>query len=80
VIATGEADERDGDYFGPVLNEAAMMLESCEPARILASAVTRAVVGNALPEGWEWRLLETKTPKATRSDLAPLFELIRRNP
>jgi class 3 adenylate cyclase len=73
VIATGEADERDGDYFGPVLNDAARMLEACEGGQVLVSAVTRAVVGDSLPAGTRWR--QVVDPELHSSQ--PLYELIQ---
>lgn len=76
VVVTGEADERDGDYFGPVLNKAAIMLEACKAGRLLASAVTRAVVGNALPTGVTWRRMEHKETPSDRADQS-LYEIIR---
>ncbi|HSL25292.1 MAG TPA: response regulator [Acidimicrobiia bacterium] len=79
AIVTGETDEHDGDYSGPVLNEAARMLEACPSGRVLASAVTRAVVGDALPEGRRWRQLNPKghSPQGAEE---PLFEPIRVTP
>lgn len=73
VIATGEADERDGDYFGPVLNDAARMLEACKGGQVLVSAVTRAVVGDSLPAGTRWR--QVVDPESHSSQ--PLYELIQ---
>ncbi|MGH8923390.1 MAG: response regulator [Acidimicrobiia bacterium] len=57
ALVTGESDERAGDYFGPVLNEAASLLGSCGPGQILGSAVTKAVTSGALPSGFEWKSL-----------------------
>jgi class 3 adenylate cyclase len=59
VIATGETDERDGDYFGPVLNEAARLLELCAGDQILATGVSRSVAGDALA-GTAWRKVDLK--------------------
>ncbi|MGH8928717.1 MAG: response regulator [Acidimicrobiia bacterium] len=66
VLVTGEADERAGDYFGPVLNEAATLLNSCGPGQILGSPITKAVTGNTLPTGFEWEAL----PAASCFELA----------
>lgn len=74
VVATGEADERDGDYFGPVLNEAAMMLEGCNGGRLLASAVTRAIVGNSLSSEISWRRLDHIDAPLYRPD-RPVYEI-----
>lgn len=76
VIATGEADERDGDYFGPVLGEAARLLKECAGGQVLASAVTRAVVGDALPSGTAWRHVEMRKSRSDQANQSP-YELIR---
>jgi DNA-binding NarL/FixJ family response regulator len=74
VIATGETDERDGDYFGPVLNNAARLLEVCSAGQILATGVTRAVAGDALT-GTTWRKVAIDTRRAP--EIAGAYELIR---
>jgi DNA-binding NarL/FixJ family response regulator len=76
AIVTGETEERDGDYFGPVLDQAARMLAICPAGQVVASAVTRAVVGNALPDGRGWRQLKAK--QHPQEDA--LFEVIRMAP
>ena len=43
-IHTGEALERDGDYFGPPLNRAARLMASGGGGQILVSAATAALV------------------------------------
>jgi predicted ATPase/class 3 adenylate cyclase len=39
-LHTGEADERDGDYFGPPLNRAARLMGAAHAGQILVSATT----------------------------------------
>jgi predicted ATPase/class 3 adenylate cyclase len=39
-LHTGEADERDGDYFGPPLNRAARLMSAAHGGQILVSATT----------------------------------------
>lgn len=43
-IATGEARERDGDWFGPAVNRCARLLEAAYGGQIIASASTAALV------------------------------------
>jgi DNA-binding NarL/FixJ family response regulator len=55
VIVTGDADEKGGEYSGPVLDQAAVLLKSCRPGQVLAGSVTKEVVGSSLPLGMSWR-------------------------
>ena len=43
-VATGEAHERDGDYFGPALNRAARVMAAGHGGQILVAASTAALV------------------------------------
>ncbi len=48
AIHTGEAEERDGDYFGPTLNRTARILSICHGGQILLSSATADVVRDSL--------------------------------
>jgi predicted ATPase/class 3 adenylate cyclase len=48
-LNTGEAEERDGDYFGPTLNRAARLMTIGHGGQILCSQVTADLVREALP-------------------------------
>ena len=43
-VVTGEAQERDGDYFGPALNRAARVMAAGHGGQILLSAATAVLV------------------------------------
>src|SRR5687767_9021244 len=43
-IATGEARQRDGDYFGPALNRAARVMAAGHGGQILVAASTASLV------------------------------------
>ena len=45
-LHTGEAQERDGDYFGPVVNTAARIMSAGHGGQVLTSSVTRELVGD----------------------------------
>ena len=46
-LHTGEADERDGDYFGPPLNRAARLMSAAHGGQILVSATTAEMLWSA---------------------------------
>ena len=48
-IHTGEAQLRDGDYFGGVLNRAARLMNAGHGGQTLVSLVTAELVGDSLP-------------------------------
>lgn len=50
-IATGEAHERDGDWFGPAVNRCARLLEAAHGGQITASASTAALVAELPVDG-----------------------------
>jgi predicted ATPase/class 3 adenylate cyclase len=50
-LHTGEADERDGDYFGPDVNRAARLMALAHGGQIVCSQTTADLVGAHLPAG-----------------------------
>jgi predicted ATPase/class 3 adenylate cyclase len=50
-IHTGDAEEREGDYFGPVLNRGARLMAAAHGRQIVVSAVTAQLVRRSLPAG-----------------------------
>ena len=51
-LHTGEAHEREGNYFGPVLNQAARLMAIAHGGQVLVSSVTAALLDP------EWDLLD----------------------
>jgi predicted ATPase/class 3 adenylate cyclase len=51
ALHVGEAEERDGDYFGPPLNRVARLLSAGHGAQVLLSLTTRELVRDRLPAG-----------------------------
>ena len=51
-VHTGEAQERDGDYFGPPLNRAARLMGAARGGQVAVSGTTVEVIGQ--PVGWEF--------------------------
>ena len=51
ALHTGLAQERDSDYFGPVLNRVARLLSSGHGAQTLLSVVTQELARDTLPAG-----------------------------
>ncbi len=48
-IHTGEAQERDGNYFGPTVNRCARLMGAARGGQVLVSNLTRELVINRLP-------------------------------
>src|ERR1043165_2753134 len=65
---TGEAEIRDGDYYGSALNRAARLMSVAHGDQIVVSQVTGDLVRDALPDGvelvdlGEHRLRDVATP------------------
>ncbi len=45
-LHTGEAEERDGDYFGPAVNRTARIMAAANGGQVVASALTVGVIGD----------------------------------
>ena len=77
AVHTGTADERDGDYFGPVVNRVARLLSIGHGGQVLVSGVTAALVGTLLPSGatlhdlGRHRLKDLSTPEHVFELAAP---------
>lgn len=52
-LHTGEAEERGGDYFGPVLNRAARIMALADGNQVLLSQATAELVRDQLPSAFE---------------------------
>jgi predicted ATPase/class 3 adenylate cyclase len=50
-LHAGETEERDGDYFGPVVNRVARLEAAAHGGQILLSAATAELIQDALPDG-----------------------------
>ncbi len=88
-VHTGEAQHREGDYYGTVLNRAARIMSAGHGDQIVLSCATEELVGDALPAGCELidlgehRLRDLGRPEALfqlahsdlRRDFAPLRAL-----
>ncbi len=53
AVHTGEAHERDGDYFGPTVNRAARLRSLAQGDQLLLSEAVATLVRDDLPEGWD---------------------------
>ena len=80
-IHTGEAEERDGDYFGPTLNRGARVMAAGHGGQVLLSESTTRLVGESgLQDLGEHRLKDLSAPEhlfqvASDSEFPPLRTL-----
>jgi predicted ATPase/class 3 adenylate cyclase/DNA-binding CsgD family transcriptional regulator len=51
ALHTGEAQLRDGHYFGPALNRCARLLATCHPGQILVTKATKSILADEVPPG-----------------------------
>jgi predicted ATPase len=62
-VHTGEAQERDGDYFGPALNRASRIMGAANGGQVLVSASTAELLeGEVLVDLGEHRLKDLSQP------------------
>ncbi|MBD5633952.1 MAG: adenylate/guanylate cyclase domain-containing protein, partial [Candidatus Eremiobacteraeota bacterium] len=77
AVHTGTADERDGDYFGPVVNRVARLLATGHGGQVLVSGATAGLVRDALPPSMtlrdlgEHRLKDLSRPERVYQLAAP---------
>jgi predicted ATPase/class 3 adenylate cyclase len=65
-LHTGQADERDGDYFGPTVNRAARLMAAAHGGQVLCSAATAELLADAdvpLTDLGEHRLRDLTGPQ-----------------
>ena len=81
ALDTGEADVRDGDYYGPIVNRCVRLRGLAQGGQVLLSEATRGLVRDRLPAGaglhdrGTHRLRDVSRPERVfqlvHSDLAP---------
>ncbi len=77
ALHSGEAEERDGDYFGPPLNRVSRLLSAGHGGQTLISHAARERIGEKLPDGaslrdmGEHRLKDLKERERIFQLLAP---------
>ncbi|MGZ3549639.1 MAG: ATP-binding protein [Vulcanimicrobiaceae bacterium] len=77
ALDTGSADERDRDYFGPIVNRVARLLAAAHGGQIVLSAATTELVKNAMPptvtlrDLGEHRLKDLAQPERISQVVAP---------
>ena len=76
-LHTGDADARDGDYYGPATNRAARVMAAAHGGQIVLSHATEEIVRDSLPEGigltdlGEHRLPDLARPERVFQVVAP---------
>ncbi|MBD5634881.1 MAG: adenylate/guanylate cyclase domain-containing protein, partial [Candidatus Eremiobacteraeota bacterium] len=77
ALHSGTAEERDGDYFGPVVNRIARLLSIAHGGQVIASSITADLLQGALPAGsglrdlGEHRLRDLTLPEHVYQILEP---------
>jgi predicted ATPase/DNA-binding SARP family transcriptional activator len=75
ALHTGEAEVRDGDYYGPVVNHCARLRAVGHGGQTLLSQTTAALVREALPESVSLRELGAHRLKDLQRP-EPIFQLV----
>lgn len=75
ALHTGEAIERDSDYFGPTLNHVARLLSAGHGGQVLLSDATHTAVAPHLPAGCELRHMGTRQLKDLPQP-EPVYQLV----
>ena len=76
-LHTGDAEARDGDYYGPATNRAARVMASAHGGQVVVSHATEEIVRDSLPEGvgltdlGEHRLPDLARPERVFQVVAP---------
>ncbi len=76
-LHTGDAEARDGDYYGPATNRAARVMTAAHGSQIVVSHATEQIVRDTLPEGvaltdlGEHRLPDLARPERVFQVVAP---------
>lgn len=66
AVSTGEAEVRDGDYYGPAVNRAARIRSVAVGGQLVLGATTHALVADTLDPGWSIRSLGEHDLKGLR--------------
>ena len=76
-LHTGDAEARDGDYYGPATNRAARVMTAAHGGQVVVSHATEEIVRDSLPEGvsltdlGEHRLPDLARPERVFQVVAP---------
>lgn len=77
ALLTGEAEARQGDYYGPAINRAARLTAAAHGGQILLAKTTQELVRDDLPEGvsildlGQFRLKDVPRPEHVYQLIAP---------
>ncbi len=87
ALHTGSAEARDGDFYGPIVNRVARLLDSAHGGQILLTGAIFQALGGSLPPGCEARavgsyrfrdlLLPEEIYQLVHPQLPPVFDRLR---